>query len=104
VHGVAEVDQRWRGDKDDLQNPESDVRDGEGAVVADVLTTRLLSVTDKTRLFIPPNTLRSSSQDHDPEKEQDAHPDLPNDSGVGLDLIQQSRQEAPVSHFCCCCS
>lgn len=55
---VAEVDQGWRGDEDDLENPEPNVRDGEGVVVADVLTTRLLSVANHFGLFITPNLQR----------------------------------------------
>uniref|UniRef100_A0A8C6ULQ4 Uncharacterized protein n=1 Tax=Neogobius melanostomus TaxID=47308 RepID=A0A8C6ULQ4_9GOBI len=96
--------QRRRGHEDDLENPEADVRDGEGPVVADVLATGLFGVTDETRLFVAPHALRPSSQDHDAKQEQHAHPDLPDDRGVRLDLIQQSRQKAPVSHLCCCCS
>ena len=38
VHGDEEG---GRGDKDQLETPESDVGDGEEAVVADVLTARL---------------------------------------------------------------
>lgn len=88
VHGVAQVDQCRRGDKDDLEDPEANVRDGEGPVVADVLATRLLCVTDETPLLVAPDALSSCTQNHDPEEEEDAHPDLPNDCGVGLDLVQ----------------
>lgn len=90
VHGMAQVDQRWRGDEDDLEDPEANVRDGEGPIVADVLTTRLLSVTDETRLLVAPDTLSTCTQNHDPEQKEDAHPDLPNNCGVGLDLVQQA--------------
>lgn len=88
VHGVAQVHQRRCGHEDDLENPEANVRDGEGPVVADVLTTRLLCVTDEARLLVAPDALSTCTQDHDPEEEEDTHPDLPNDCGVGLDLIQ----------------
>ncbi|CAG5928452.1 unnamed protein product [Menidia menidia] len=97
VHGVGQVDQRRRGDEDDLQHPEADVRDGEGVVVADVLATGLLGVAHEVRLLVPPHVLRAGAQDHDPEQEQDAHPDLPDHRGVGLDFFQQGRQKAPGS-------
>ena len=65
------------------------MRDGEGPIVADVLATRLLGVADETRLLVTPDALGTGTQNHDPEQEEDAHPDLPNDCGVGLDLVQQ---------------
>lgn len=100
VQGMAQVDQRRRGHEDDLQDPEADVRDGEDLVVADVLATGLLGVADKIRLLISPDTFGTCSQNHDPEQEEDAHPDLPNHSGVGLDFFQQCGQKTPVSHLC----
>lgn len=89
MHGVAQVQQCWSGDKDDLEDPETNVRDWEGPVVADVLATGLEGVADKTGLFVTPDTFSTCSQNHDPEEEQDTHPDLPDHSGVGLDLLQQ---------------
>lgn len=82
VHGMAQVDQRRRRHEDDLEDPEADVRNGEGPVVADVLATGLLSVADETRLFVPPNALGTRAQHHDPEQEEDAHPDFPDYRGV----------------------
>uniref|UniRef100_A0A8B9KXA2 Uncharacterized protein n=1 Tax=Astyanax mexicanus TaxID=7994 RepID=A0A8B9KXA2_ASTMX len=72
---MAQVDQGWSGDKDDLHHPEADVADGELPVVAHILTTGLH------------DALRSRPQDQDPEDEEDAHPYLPNHSGVGLHLV-----------------
>ncbi|TNN49139.1 hypothetical protein EYF80_040681 [Liparis tanakae] len=99
VHGVAQVDQRRRGHEDDLEHPEANVRDGEGPIVADVLATGLLRVAEEARLLVAPDALGAGAQNHDPEQEEHAHPDLADDRGVGLDLVQQARQESPVTHL-----
>lgn len=62
VHDMSQVDQRRGGDEDDLKDPETNVRDGEGVVVADVFTTGLLGVTNHIGLLITPN-LRDSQRD-----------------------------------------
>uniref|UniRef100_A0AAY4CSX5 Uncharacterized protein n=1 Tax=Denticeps clupeoides TaxID=299321 RepID=A0AAY4CSX5_9TELE len=96
---VAEVDQGRRGDGNDLQHPEADVRDGEGVVVADVLAAWLLGVADEVRLLVSPNPLSSSAQDQDAEHEEHRQPDLPDHGGVGLHLVQEAAEEVPLSHL-----
>lgn len=89
LYDMAQVDQGRRGHEEDLENPEADVRDGEGPVVADVLTTRLLSVAGEIALFIAPNAFSCCAQHHDPEQEEDTQPYFTDDRGVRLDFVQQ---------------
>lgn len=42
--------------------------------------------------------ISSSSNNHDPEDEDHAEPDLPDDRGMRLDLVQQRGQKAPLTH------
>ncbi|KAJ0026782.1 hypothetical protein NQD34_017782, partial [Periophthalmus magnuspinnatus] len=49
--------------EDDLQDPEADVRDGEGLVIAHVLATGLLCVAHHVGLLIAPHLSKSNAQD-----------------------------------------
>lgn len=82
VHDMSQVHQRWGGDEDDLKDPETDVGDGEGVVVAHVLTAGLFGIADHTRLLIAPHLLCPGTQDHDPKDKQDSHPNFTDDRGV----------------------
>lgn len=54
VEHMCQIQERGHRDEYDLKDPEAHVRDGEGLVIADILTTRLLSVTAKGRLLVAP--------------------------------------------------
>lgn len=100
MHGVAHVDEWGRGDKHDLQHPVADVGNREGAVVADVGATGLLGVAHEVALLVAPGRLCRRAQDQDAENEQDGEPNLPDRSGVLLDLFKEIPKKTPVSHLC----
>uniref|UniRef100_A0A8D2L741 Uncharacterized protein n=1 Tax=Varanus komodoensis TaxID=61221 RepID=A0A8D2L741_VARKO len=80
-------------------NPVPDVGDGESLVIADILTTRLPSITHEVRLFISPGGFCCCAQDKHPEDEKHSQPDFPHHCGVLVDFFQEFSQEAPVTHF-----
>lgn len=71
VEHMCQVQERGDRHEDDLQDPETHVRDREGLVIADVLTTRLLGVAAKGRLLITPGGLNCCPQQQDSENEKD---------------------------------
>ena len=95
---VAQVDECGQGHKEDLQDPEAAVGQGEGVVVASVLAAKRDSVAVHFFLFISPDAVQTGGQDEEPEEEEDTQPDLPHHRGVGLHLLQQGGQERPVPH------
>lgn len=58
---MTKIQQLWRCHSNNLKEPEANVRDGEGEVVAHVLTAGLLSVAHKVRLLISPNLERQDT-------------------------------------------
>ncbi|KAJ0004359.1 hypothetical protein NQD34_010572 [Periophthalmus magnuspinnatus] len=98
MQDVAQVNQCGSGHKDDLHDPEADVRDGESFVVADILTTGLFGVTGESRLLIAPHLLCCCAQNHDPEDKQHRQPHFPHHSGVLLGTLEQLPQGVPVRH------
>lgn len=102
VQDVAQIHKAGGGDEDDLQDPEAEVGDGEGAVIAGILAARLLRVTGEARQLITPDPLCGCPQHQDAEDEEDGEPDLPHHCGVLLGILQQPAQQAPVPHGTCC--
>ena len=98
MEDVAQINESRRGDEDDLHHPEADVRNGEGLVVADVLTTGLLGVAGEARLLVAPHLLSGGSQHQDAEDEQHRQPDFAHNGGVFLGTFQQLPQQVPVPH------
>uniref|UniRef100_A0A3Q2XI20 Uncharacterized protein n=1 Tax=Hippocampus comes TaxID=109280 RepID=A0A3Q2XI20_HIPCM len=70
----SHYDQGRRGHEDDLQNPQTDVRDGEGLVVTHVLTAGLLRIAHVVGLLVAPHELRRRAQDEDAEDEENCEP------------------------------
>uniref|UniRef100_A0A663FAF3 Secreted protein n=1 Tax=Aquila chrysaetos chrysaetos TaxID=223781 RepID=A0A663FAF3_AQUCH len=93
VHGHEEG---RRGDKDELQGPQTDVGDGEEVVIADTVAARLLGVAGEGGFLVPPDALSCHHQHHYPEYEDDREPDAPNGSGVAVHSTQHRVEAGPV--------
>ncbi len=95
VHGNQQGGGR---DHDELQRPQSDVRDGEEMVVADAVAAGLLGVADEVCFLIAPHALRRHHQNHDPENEEDRQPNPPNTGGMPVHTADHGIKRRPV-HF-----
>ncbi|KAJ0049871.1 hypothetical protein NL108_005160 [Boleophthalmus pectinirostris] len=95
---VSQVNECGRGHEDDLQHPKSDVRDGEGVIVANVLTTGLFGVASEAGHLVSPHLLCGSTQDQDTEDEEHSQPHLAHHCRVLLGLLQELPQQVPVCH------
>uniref|UniRef100_A0A8C2F0E8 Uncharacterized protein n=1 Tax=Cyprinus carpio TaxID=7962 RepID=A0A8C2F0E8_CYPCA len=71
-------------DHDELQRPQSDVRDGEEVVVAYAVAAGLLGVAGEMRFLVAPHTLRRHHKNQDPENEEDRQPNSPNAGGMSV--------------------
>uniref|UniRef100_A0A8C4IZL4 Uncharacterized protein n=1 Tax=Dromaius novaehollandiae TaxID=8790 RepID=A0A8C4IZL4_DRONO len=80
----------------DLQNPEAYVRDGKGLVVADILTTRLLSVAPESRLFISPSRFNCCPQQQDSENKEDRQPYFSPCSRISLNFVKNGLEEGKL--------
>uniref|UniRef100_A0A3B3ZU10 Uncharacterized protein n=1 Tax=Periophthalmus magnuspinnatus TaxID=409849 RepID=A0A3B3ZU10_9GOBI len=80
-------------DKDELQSPQADVRDGEDVVVAHVATPGL-----RFFVFISPNPLSRYDEHHHPEDEDHGQPYAPKDGGVLVDPADEGFQGRPVHY------
>ncbi len=87
VQNVAEVDQTWRGHKDDLEHPEPHVGNGEDVVIARVQATRSVDVADHIGLFISPDFIQSSSKNHYSEDQKNRQPHFPNIGWLRLHFV-----------------
>uniref|UniRef100_A0A8D2PI61 Uncharacterized protein n=1 Tax=Zosterops lateralis melanops TaxID=1220523 RepID=A0A8D2PI61_ZOSLA len=71
----------WRGDHDDLEDPEADVREWREGVVADVVAARLLGVAGELALLIRVDGLAPHRRQDDAEDDEHGEPDLPHEGG-----------------------
>lgn len=67
VHWVSDKTEAGRAHQDDLENPVTDMGDGEGFVVAGLVATWLQRVTDKHNLFVLIHLLSHYTHNQDPE-------------------------------------
>uniref|UniRef100_A0A8C1KGC3 Uncharacterized protein n=1 Tax=Cyprinus carpio TaxID=7962 RepID=A0A8C1KGC3_CYPCA len=74
-------------DHDELQRPQSDVRDGEEVVVAYAVAAGLLGVAGEMRFLVAPHTLRRHHKNQDPENEEDRQPNSPNAGGMSVPIF-----------------
>ncbi|KAJ0062640.1 hypothetical protein NL108_004254 [Boleophthalmus pectinirostris] len=84
------------GDKDELQRPQADVRDGEEEVVANIGTARLLGITVKVLLLITPHSLCGHYIDHDPEHKHHRQPHSAERCGILIHPTEQGLEGLPV--------
>lgn len=83
-------------DKDELQGPQADMRDGEEEVIADIGTARLFGVTVKILLLIPPHSLCCHHIHHHSEHEHHGQPHSAKCCGVLVHPTQQGLESLPV--------
>lgn len=88
--------ERWTGDKDKLQRPQTYVGHWEVVVEANVMAARLICVALKVFLFITPYFLRSYDVDQDPKKEDYGEPDTAECGGVIVDPTQEILEKNPI--------
>uniref|UniRef100_A0A3B4F633 Uncharacterized protein n=2 Tax=Haplochromini TaxID=319058 RepID=A0A3B4F633_9CICH len=93
---VESHEKGWTSHKDQLESPESGVRDGEVVVIADILTTRLAGVAIKVLLFVAPDLFTSHQEDQEPEDEDNGKPDSTKPCGVLVSPTEETLQEDPV--------
>lgn len=85
-----------RGHHDELQSPETHLRDGEEVVEAGILTARLPGVAHKVFLLVLPYLLSRRHVHQDPEEEDYKEPNAPDRSRVFVCPTEEPFQKAPI--------
>ncbi len=84
------------GHHNELQSPETHLRDGEEVVKAGVLTAGLPGVAHEIPLLILPHLLSCCHIHQDPEEKDHREPDAPDHSGVLVHPTEDIFQKAPI--------
>lgn len=90
VGHMHDDEQRWTGDENQLQGPETDVGDGEKMIVANIGAARLPVIAVKILLLISPHPLSSYHINKHTENKDHREPDTAKSSGVFVHSAQQA--------------
>ena len=88
----------WRGDADDVEDPEARLRDGCKRVIADSGASQLQRVAHKHLLLIGVHVLSRYGDNEQPEDDHDGEPQATNHGGVLVDSIQETFEQGPLRH------
>lgn len=98
VPSVDDEAKRRRRNGDDLEDPESRLRDGGEGVVADVGTPRLQGVADEHLLLVRVDVLGRHGHDEQTEDDHDGEPQASDHGGVLVHGVQQPLEQRPFCH------
>uniref|UniRef100_A0A8C1GE53 Uncharacterized protein n=1 Tax=Cyprinus carpio TaxID=7962 RepID=A0A8C1GE53_CYPCA len=84
--------QGWRINGYELQGPQTDVRDGERAVIADVAAAGLLGVAHKVFALVAPNALSRHHKHQNTKHKHHGQPDSTKHCRIFIDPVKKGLQ------------